>query len=1298
MRRLQLLVFLCFFSLPYFAQVPDLFKYQALIRDNEGAILSQETVNIRTSIISGNFDGVTVYSETHYSITNPFGLVNLSIGGGLVEFGNFQTIDWGSNTHFLKLEIDRKGGENFEYLGISQLLSVPYALFAKRTAEVNKDNDSENELQNLAYSNGNLSISKGNSVFIDVNDGDSNSTNELISRISLQGSILEIEEGGIFKNIDLANLAAIQALSFDSEKNILYLENGGSVNLNSLYNDADSISTNELISNAILDGMTLKITEGGILKMVDLSILADNQNLTFDSETNILKIDGGNQVNLSDLINDADFDPTNEYQTLSFSGSKLSISNGNSVNIESSLALADADGNTKIVVEENENDNIIRFYAEGIELFRVGKEAVIEFLTSNTRIGNSAGKLLTSGNLNTLIGYMSGKRLISGNSNTFIGSNAGESAEASNFNTFVGANSGKSNTLGNNNLFAAANSGFSNSSGQYNTFLGSESGYLNTTGSNNVFVGYNSGNENNIASGNTFTGSYSGKKNSGIYNSFFGFEAGFNSLGSYNTFVGTKSGHSNTSSAKNTFLGYNSGYFNTSGSENVFLGSESGFSNSTSSGNVFLGASSGYSNENGLFNTYLGFSSGKMNTSSSNTFVGYESGMQNLGSENIFIGKQVALINSYASSNVYIGNYVAKNNLGNENISIGLNSASSALNSSQNTYLGYASGFSALGSGNVFIGYKSGYNELNSNKLYIENSDSNLPLIYGEFDTNLLRFNGKVGINTLPTEALTVNGAVQITNTSTQNIGTIRFNGLNFEGFNGTKWIRLDLLEVANMSDADATTRIATEEMANDNTLRFFTDNTERLAITEKGTFDLKGTNYFIGEQSGLKNTLGNGNIYMGYLSGSENTAGSQNMVLGHFAGANLSAGSENIFLGNLSAYNQQDGAKNTFLGFSSGYNSLSGSSNVFIGYEAGYFETGSNKLYVQNSKENSPLIYGDFVTQELILNGNVSIGTSVATERLDVAGAIKLANTSTQNQGTIRWTGVNFEGYTGSEWKILDYQYFDRIRTSSNSTYSAITNLLGIYSFNYVIENELFLKISKSKLELFGNDVFIGEEAGKMKTTADKNVFVGYKSGSSTQTGSNNVFLGYQSGILNSTGSDNVFLGFRSGNKNTAGKQNTFLGYQSGHDNSQGMDNVFLGYNSGYFSILNTENVFVGSYSGYQNTASRNVFIGMSSGRNNLSGAGNVFIGNSAGFDETGSNKLYISNSSTANPLIGGDFSTKEVTINNKLNVKEVLNLTPLASAPSNPKVGDLYMGTNNKLYIFISTNGGEWKAIAFE
>lgn len=1296
MKKILILFLLLPFSLNLLSQVPHLFKYQALVRNSEGAILVNHTVNIRTSILSTSFDGTTVYSETHIKNTNSFGLVTLDIGGGALEFGLFSEIDWGSSIYFLKIEVDETGGNEFELMGVSQLLAVPYALYAEKTGEINRDNDSENELQDLSYSSGNLSLSKGNTVFVDVNDADHDLSNELITRIDLTGSVLAVEEAGVLRTIDLSNLAGLQSLSYNSETKMLNLTNGGEVDLSGLYNDEDSVSTNELISSLILDGLNLKITEGGILKVLDLSYLADDQVLVYDEATKVLKIDGGNQVDLSNLLNDSDSDPTNEVQNLSVNGSQVSISGGNTINIEGALALTDLDNDTQLVVEESQDDDVIRFYTNGEEVLRIGKEASLEFLSSNTPIGYSAGKILTTGSQNVLLGYFAGNKLNTGSLNTFVGALSGGGTENSTLNTFVGFNSGSTNLSGSNNAFFAANSGSSNTIGQYNTFIGAESGSLNTTGNNNVFVGYHSGNGNETASGNSFVGVASGFKNKGLSNSFFGNEAGYNSTGNYNTFIGTESGFSNLSASKNTFLGYLSGFSNTTGDENLYLGSESGYSSTTPSGNTFIGTKSGFSNVLGLFNTYIGYQSGAENTSSSNTFIGYESGLNNKGSENLFLGKMTAELNSNGSENIYIGNYTAQNNGGNENVSIGLNSLKLASEASQNTYLGYASAYNSIGSGNVFLGYKSGYNELSSNRLYVENSISSNPLIYGEFDNDILIFNAKVGVNTNPLEALSVNGAVQIGNTFSENTGAIRFDGVNFEGFNGVEWLRMDLQKIPEMSDLSAMTRITVEAISEDNKIRFFTKNEERLSITDSGTFEIKGKNFFMGETSGMKNTLGDENIFMGYYSGSESVSASGNLALGHWAGGNITEATQNVILGNLSAYNTSLGSKNTFLGFASAYTNISGSSNVFIGYEAGYNEAGSNKLYIQNSRLENPLIYGDFSSKELILNANVSIGNSLALEKLEVDGAIKISNTITENEGTIRWDGTHFEGYTGVGWKVFDYQFFDLIRNDLNDTKLSIDTLLGESFFNYTIKNTSVLKISKSTINLIGNDVFIGEESGLSKNTADKNTFIGYWSGKNTNSGSNNVFLGYQSGLTNSSGSENTFLGYRSGNKNTLGLRNTFLGSQSGHEMLEGQDNVFLGVNAGYFSALQSENVYIGSFSAYQNQGSQNVFLGMNTGRNNLLGSGNVFLGHSAGMDETSSNKLYISNSSTAEPLIYGDFETKEIRVNNKLSIKEVLHLNPLSTAPLNPEVGDIYMGTDDKLYIYISTN--EWKALAFQ
>lgn len=114
-----------------FAQAPQAFSYQAVARDASGAILAQQSVAFRISILQNSGTGTVVYSETHSAITNDFGLVNLKVGMGTLVSGSFASIAWGGNNHFLRIEMDPAGGTAFQLMGTTQLLSVPYALYAE---------------------------------------------------------------------------------------------------------------------------------------------------------------------------------------------------------------------------------------------------------------------------------------------------------------------------------------------------------------------------------------------------------------------------------------------------------------------------------------------------------------------------------------------------------------------------------------------------------------------------------------------------------------------------------------------------------------------------------------------------------------------------------------------------------------------------------------------------------------------------------------------------------------------------------------------------------------------------------------------------------------------------------------------------------------------------------------------------------------------------------------------------------------------------------------------------------------
>ncbi|MDO9254617.1 MAG: hypothetical protein Q7U54_03820, partial [Bacteroidales bacterium] len=169
-------ILLLFLALGASAQTPQAIKYQAVARDGAGNVLAGKDVSFRISFLQGSISGSTVYSETHSRTTNAFGLVDLEIGLGTPVSGNFTGINWGSDTFFVKVEMDPNGGSAYQVMGTSQLLSVPYALYAKEVQ--NKDDadaDPANELQKISISGTVLTLDKsGGSVTLPSSGGGDN--------------------------------------------------------------------------------------------------------------------------------------------------------------------------------------------------------------------------------------------------------------------------------------------------------------------------------------------------------------------------------------------------------------------------------------------------------------------------------------------------------------------------------------------------------------------------------------------------------------------------------------------------------------------------------------------------------------------------------------------------------------------------------------------------------------------------------------------------------------------------------------------------------------------------------------------------------------------------------------------------------------------------------------------------------------------------------------------------------------------------------------------------------------------
>lgn len=129
------LLTLVFFSLLAFAasaQAPQAFKYQAVVRNAAGQVLANQSVSLRIRLTPADTT-LTLYVETHTVTTNDFGLVNLEVGRGTVVSGQFGTIDWEQPVS-IHLGLDVNGGAAYEEMGTSELLSVPYALYAANAA------------------------------------------------------------------------------------------------------------------------------------------------------------------------------------------------------------------------------------------------------------------------------------------------------------------------------------------------------------------------------------------------------------------------------------------------------------------------------------------------------------------------------------------------------------------------------------------------------------------------------------------------------------------------------------------------------------------------------------------------------------------------------------------------------------------------------------------------------------------------------------------------------------------------------------------------------------------------------------------------------------------------------------------------------------------------------------------------------------------------------------------------------------------------------------------------------------
>ena len=304
------------------AQTPQKINYQAVARDAGGQALAGANLGVKFTFLQGSVTGNIVYEETFSVTTNQLGLYNVQLGDGSPLSGNFNVINWANGPYFVEVAIDPNGGANFAVMGTSELISVPYALFAEDVA--NKDDadaDPNNEIQSLSQSGPLISLSQ-NGGSVNINDADADPNNE-IQTLGQNGNSVTLSGGGGTISVDDADADPNNELQSVSQSgSMITLSNGGgSFNIN----DNDSDPNNELQTVTQSGGTITLSNGGGTVTVDDADADPTNEIQTVSQSGSTLTLSNGGG---SFTVDDADADPTNEIQTITQSGATLTLSNG----------------------------------------------------------------------------------------------------------------------------------------------------------------------------------------------------------------------------------------------------------------------------------------------------------------------------------------------------------------------------------------------------------------------------------------------------------------------------------------------------------------------------------------------------------------------------------------------------------------------------------------------------------------------------------------------------------------------------------------------------------------------------------------------------------------------------------------------------------------------------------------------------------------------------------------------------------------------------------------------------------
>ncbi len=690
MKRISTFLFAIFMAYSLFAQSPEKMSYQAVVRDINGNLITNETINMQISILQGSASGTAVYVETQSVLTNINGLLSIEIGMGDVQSGSFSAINWAEGPFFLKTETDPEGGTNYSITGISQLLSVPYALHAKTAENVANESDPVFSASPAA------DVTQDDIVNLDnlsgVNTGDQDLSGIAENAQAIQDTAAQIRadipdvNGFITTEVDPVYTASEAANITAGD--ITNLGNLSGINTGDQDITGIGMNTQAIMDTAAQIRGDIPDVSGFITEEVDPVYTASVAAGITGTDTSYWN---------NKLSVEVDGSVSNEIQFLSAGNDTIYLTDGGYVKLPTAAMIADADGDTKIQVEESDDEDIIRFDLGGSEKWMM-RGAALENMSNNNSlfIGYESGlNVNIAEGDNTFIGYQSGKSSLSGNKNVAVGYQTLCSNTIGSFSVAMGYCALASNTSGGTNVAIGRKALFSNTegignlaigqfalldniSGGYNIGLGVDALYHNTEGSNNIAIGpysmkYNTTGYCNISNG--LSAMYN--NTTGYYNIGTGFKALYNNTsGNYNVAYGYSALYSNTEGSSNIAIGTDALNKNINGGHNFASGERALYNNTSGGENIAIGLNSLYYNTNGWQNIALGTNALHNNTS---------------GDFNLAIGCK-ALEGSTAMENVGIGAYALQNNvLGQGNVAVGIQAGydPNDVNYYYSTFLGF---------------------------------------------------------------------------------------------------------------------------------------------------------------------------------------------------------------------------------------------------------------------------------------------------------------------------------------------------------------------------------------------------------------------------------------------------------------------------------------------------------------------------------------------------------------------------------------------------------------------------------